>query len=97
MRTGMMINGEDVSPQKQKGSSASLSQFQRLTFLPLSSLLSLRLSQVKISIGHEFYVTTDEKYAEQGSDKYLYIDYKNLPKKVEVGRNIFIDDGESKV
>jgi len=51
--------------------------------------------QVKISIGHEFYVTTDDKYAEQGSSDYLYIDYKNLPKKVEVGRNIFIDDGKN--
>ncbi|KAK0519438.1 Pyruvate kinase [Tilletia horrida] len=48
---------------------------------------------VKISQGHEFYVTTDDKYADQCSDKYMYIDYKNLPKKVEVGRTIFIDDG----
>ncbi|CEH18766.1 pyruvate kinase [Ceraceosorus bombacis] len=59
MRTGMMVNGEDV----------------------------------KISQGHEFYVTMDDAYAEKGSADYLYIDYKNLAKKVEVGRQIFIDDG----
>ncbi|PWN45047.1 pyruvate kinase [Ceraceosorus guamensis] len=59
MRTGMMVNGEDV----------------------------------KISQGHEFYVTMDDAYAEKGSADYLYIDYKNLARKVEVGRQIFIDDG----
>lgn len=48
---------------------------------------------VKIARGHEFYVTTNDKYAESCSDKYLYIDYKNLPKKVEVGRTIYVDDG----
>lgn len=59
MRTGVMVNGEDV----------------------------------KIQIGHEFYVTTDDQYADKCSDKYLYIDYKNLPKKVEVGKLIYVDDG----
>ncbi|PWN27275.1 pyruvate kinase [Jaminaea rosea] len=59
MRTGMMVNGEDV----------------------------------KVSMGHEFYVTTDDKYAEACSPEYLYIDYKNLAKKVEKGRTIYIDDG----
>lgn len=48
---------------------------------------------VKIAMGHEFYVTTDDAYAEKCSDKHLYIDYKNLAKKVDVGRQIFIDDG----
>jgi pyruvate kinase len=48
---------------------------------------------VKISTGHEFYVTTDDAYAEKCSATHLYIDYKNLAKKVEVGRQIFIDDG----
>jgi pyruvate kinase len=44
-------------------------------------------------MGHEFYVTTDPQYAEKCSDKYLYIDYSNLAKKVDVGKSIFIDDG----
>ncbi|SPO19800.1 probable pyruvate kinase [Ustilago trichophora] len=48
---------------------------------------------VKIPMGHEFYVTTDDAYAEKCSLEYLYIDYKNLANKVEVGRTIFIDDG----
>lgn len=50
-------------------------------------------ADVKITAGHEFYVTMDDKYAEACSDQYLYIDYKNLAKKVEVGRTIYIDDG----
>lgn len=48
---------------------------------------------VKISAGHEFYVTLDEKYAEACTDQHLFIDYKNLAKKVEKGRTIYIDDG----
>jgi pyruvate kinase len=48
---------------------------------------------VKIQTGHEFYVTTDPQYAQKCSDKYLYIDYANLAKKVDVGKSIFIDDG----
>jgi pyruvate kinase len=44
-------------------------------------------------MGHEFYVTTDPQYADKCSDKYLYIDYVNLAKKVEVGKFIYIDDG----
>ena len=38
-------------------------------------------------------VTTDEHFADKCSAEHLYIDYKNLPKKVEPGRQIFIDDG----
>lgn len=49
MRTGVMVNGEDV----------------------------------KIQAGHEFYVTMDDKYAEACTAQHLYIDYKNLAKKVE--------------
>ena len=48
---------------------------------------------VKITAGHEFYVTMDEKYAQACSAEHLYIDYKNLAKKVEKGRIIYIDDG----
>ena len=59
MRTGVMVNGEDV----------------------------------KISMGHEFYVTTNDEFADKCSLEYLYIDYKNLAKKVEVGRTIYVDDG----
>ncbi|CAO1613934.1 unnamed protein product [Sympodiomycopsis kandeliae] len=48
---------------------------------------------VKITAGHEFYVTMDEQYARASSAQHLFIDYKNLAKKVEKGRIIYIDDG----
>ncbi|KAG8992570.1 Pyruvate kinase [Tulasnella sp. JGI-2019a] len=48
---------------------------------------------IKISAGHEFIVTTDPKYAEACDEKYMYVDYKNLPKVTEVGKIIYVDDG----
>lgn len=38
-------------------------------------------------------MTTNDKYAEACSAEHLYIDYKNLPQKVEPGRVIYVDDG----
>lgn len=37
--------------------------------------------------------SVDDQYAEEGDDQVIYIDYKNLPKVIEVGKTIFIDDG----
>ncbi|WFD01486.1 pyruvate kinase [Malassezia obtusa] len=43
--------------------------------------------------GREFIVTTDKEYAEKCSADHLYIDYENLPQKVQPDRIIYIDDG----
>ncbi|KLO09324.1 pyruvate kinase [Schizopora paradoxa] len=48
---------------------------------------------IPIRAGHEFTVSTDEKYAEIGDDKVLYMDYKNLPKVTAPGKLIYVDDG----
>jgi pyruvate kinase len=37
--------------------------------------------------------SVDPKHAEECDDKIMYIDYKNLPKVIEVGKTVFIDDG----
>jgi pyruvate kinase len=37
--------------------------------------------------------SVEDQYAEICDDNILYIDYKNLPKVIEVGKVIFIDDG----
>lgn len=37
--------------------------------------------------------SVDSQYAEECDDKIMYIDYKNLPKVIEVGKTVFIDDG----
>ena len=38
-------------------------------------------------------ITTNEEYATKCDDKIMYIDYKNLPKVIEKGRIIYVDDG----
>ncbi|EJD03885.1 pyruvate kinase [Fomitiporia mediterranea MF3/22] len=48
---------------------------------------------IPIKAGHEFIVSTDDKYAEIGDDKVLYVDYKNLPKVTAPGKLIYVDDG----
>ena len=39
-------------------------------------------------------LTTDENRKDDGDLSCIYIDYKNLPKSTDVGRNIFVDDGQ---
>lgn len=37
--------------------------------------------------------SVDSQYAEICDDKIMYIDYKNLPKVIEVGKIVYVDDG----
>jgi len=46
-----------------------------------------------ISAGHEFIVTTDQKYSEACDDHYMFVDYANLPKVTAPGKLIYVDDG----
>src|SRR5271155_1940130 len=48
---------------------------------------------IPISAGTEMTITTNEEYATKCDDKIMYIDYKNLPKVIEKGRIIYVDDG----
>lgn len=48
---------------------------------------------VPIQAGHILIFTTDDKYKDQGSSEKIFIDYKNLPKVIEKGKNIYVDDG----
>ena len=43
--------------------------------------------------GSEVKVTTDEAFFEKVDASTIYMDYKNLPKVVKPGNNIYIDDG----
>ncbi|ORX88383.1 pyruvate kinase [Basidiobolus meristosporus CBS 931.73] len=49
--------------------------------------------EVAFEAGHEMTFSTDEQYKEAGSGEVIYVDYKNLPKVIEVGKAIFVDDG----
>ncbi|ORX54501.1 pyruvate kinase [Hesseltinella vesiculosa] len=46
-----------------------------------------------IKKGHQMIFSTDDKYATVCDDKVMYVDYKNLPKVMDVGKVIYVDDG----
>ncbi|TIB35466.1 hypothetical protein E3P86_02660 [Wallemia ichthyophaga] len=48
---------------------------------------------INIAQGHEFYVTTDDSYAEACDDQFMYLDYKNIVNVIEPGKLIYVDDG----
>ncbi|ORX91572.1 pyruvate kinase [Basidiobolus meristosporus CBS 931.73] len=48
---------------------------------------------IDIQTGHQMIFTTDDEYAERCNGERLYIDYKSLPKVIESGKIIYIDDG----
>ncbi|OZJ04035.1 Pyruvate kinase [Bifiguratus adelaidae] len=49
--------------------------------------------EVPISSGHEMIFSVDPKYAEICDGETMYIDYTNLPKVIDVGKIIYVDDG----
>ncbi|RKP12208.1 pyruvate kinase [Piptocephalis cylindrospora] len=50
-------------------------------------------TEVPIPAGHEMLFTTDEQYAESSDAEKYFVDYANLPKVIEAGKHIFVDDG----
>ncbi|KAG0301126.1 Pyruvate kinase, partial [Dissophora globulifera] len=48
---------------------------------------------VAFNTGHQMIFTTDDRFADCGSDKTLYIDYANMPRVLTPGKIIYIDDG----
>lgn len=44
-------------------------------------------------MGSEIILTTDDAFKTSSTKEKIYIDYKNLPKVMEVGKMIYIDDG----
>ncbi|CAO0801978.1 unnamed protein product [Mucor circinelloides] len=49
--------------------------------------------EIPIKAGHVFTISVDDSYKEACDDKVMYIDYKNLPNVIEVGKLIYVDDG----
>ncbi|KAG0305735.1 Pyruvate kinase [Dissophora globulifera] len=49
--------------------------------------------EIAIAAGHEMIFSTDDKYAEACTAEVMYVDYKNLPKVIEAGKVIYVDDG----
>jgi len=50
-------------------------------------------ADIPISAGTDIIITTDEKYATACDDKFMYVDYKNITKVIELGRIVYVDDG----
>lgn len=48
---------------------------------------------VKILAGHKMVITTDPAYKDKCDDKTMFVDYTNLPKVIDKGKPIFVDDG----
>ncbi|GAA5806622.1 Pyruvate kinase [Helicostylum pulchrum] len=49
--------------------------------------------EVPIEAGHIFTLTVDDQYKDKCDGKVMYLDYKNLPKVIQPGKTIYIDDG----
>ncbi|ORX91566.1 pyruvate kinase [Basidiobolus meristosporus CBS 931.73] len=49
--------------------------------------------ETPINAGHEMLITTDDKFKEKCNGERMYVDYKNLPKVIEKGKIIYVDDG----
>ncbi|RGB33411.1 pyruvate kinase [Rhizophagus diaphanus] len=49
--------------------------------------------ELPISAGHEMTFSTNDDYAKCCDLKVMYVDYKNLPKVIDVGKLIYVDDG----
>lgn len=50
-------------------------------------------TEVELKAGEKITVTIDKKYEEICDKDYLWVDYDNIVKVVDVGKNIYIDDG----
>ena len=48
---------------------------------------------VTLKKGNKITLSLDEKDFETGTEEQIYVDYKNLPKVIKKGDEIFIDDG----
>ncbi|KAK0478254.1 pyruvate kinase [Armillaria novae-zelandiae] len=59
----------------------------------ISPSIHSNVTQIAVSAGHEFIVSTDDRYNEICDDKVMWVDYKNLPKVTAPGKLIYVDDG----
>ena len=49
--------------------------------------------ELALETGAKIKLTTDESFREKCTKDVLFLDYKNLPKVIEIGKRIYIDDG----
>ena len=54
---------------------------------------NMKVGEVELRAGHRLTVTVDAEKKNECDESLIYMDYTNLPKIVEVGSLIFVDDG----
>lgn len=50
-------------------------------------------AEVELKKGETIKITLDDKYKENCDEKILWLDYKNMPKVVQIGSHVYVDDG----
>ncbi|KAM4573614.1 pyruvate kinase M1/2b [Odontesthes bonariensis] len=50
-------------------------------------------AEVELKKGETIKITMDDQYKEKCDEKVLWLDYKNMPKVVQAGSHIYVDDG----
>jgi len=50
-------------------------------------------AEVELVAGRQVVLTIDDQYEDQCDETLVWVDYKNIVKVVDVGKNVFIDDG----
>ncbi|RVE71671.1 hypothetical protein OJAV_G00054240 [Oryzias javanicus] len=50
-------------------------------------------AEVELKKGQNIKVTLDDKYKDNCDENYLWVDYKNITKVLQVGNNVYVDDG----
>lgn len=50
-------------------------------------------AEIELVAGKIITITTNDDYYEKCTEEMLWVDYKNIPKVLSVGKNIYIDDG----
>ena len=50
-------------------------------------------AEVELISGRDIIITTDDQYKEVCDEERVWVDYKNIVKVVQVGKNIYVDDG----
>ncbi|VDM73503.1 unnamed protein product, partial [Strongylus vulgaris] len=50
-------------------------------------------AEIELVKGGSIRLTTDNKFKESGTAVNLFVDYKNIPKVVNVGSHVYVDDG----
>ncbi|XP_033116768.1 pyruvate kinase PKM-like, partial [Anneissia japonica] len=50
-------------------------------------------AEVELKAGNKIRLSFDDAHAESGTEECIFVDYKNMPKILDIGAVVYIDDG----